>query len=127
MINAKHELLEFLESVGNPKIICAYIDPSFAFYGKNMKRRKYGERIVLRVDYSKQEYKKFLQLLNFEYDNGYGSMEITGTVWCHDSNLAVPSTWLTRDEYDGSEWWVYNTLPKIPKECNREQSLDGVA
>lgn len=37
--------------------------------------------------------------LDFEYDNGYGTQEISGVVLFKDN------TWLSRGEYDGSEWW----------------------
>jgi hypothetical protein len=32
-------------------------------------------------------------------------------VWLDDG------TWLSRGEYDGSEWWEHNQLPTIPYEC----------
>jgi hypothetical protein len=49
--------------------------------------------------------------LDFEYDNGYGGQELYGTVWL------VDETWLSRGEYDGSEWWEHNVLPVIPANC----------
>lgn len=40
------------------------------------------------------------------YDSGYGWQEI-------DSSLKVIGTgwWLEREEYDGSEWWRFCTVP----------------
>ncbi len=46
-----------------------------------------------------------LALLDKEYDDGYGGQELSGTIVFKDG------TWLSRGEYDGSEWWDYNTMP----------------
>jgi hypothetical protein len=43
--------------------------------------------------------------LDFEYDDGYGEQVLFGYVVFKDG------TWLSRSEYDGSEWWEYNTTP----------------
>jgi len=43
--------------------------------------------------------------LNFEYDSGYGSQEVYGTIVFKDGS------WLERGEYDGSEWWDYKSCP----------------
>jgi hypothetical protein len=43
--------------------------------------------------------------LDFEYDDGYGGQELFGYVVFKDG------TWLSRAEYDGSEWWEYNKTP----------------
>lgn len=53
---------------------------------------------------------KFLEKLDFKYDDGFGGQELFGTVWLNDNE-----SWLERGEYDGSEWWVLKQLPKIPK------------
>ena len=50
-----------------------------------------------------------LDLLDFEYDNGYGTQEVFGVVWFADG------TWAERGEYDGSEWWEHHTIPEIPE------------
>lgn len=49
--------------------------------------------------------------LNFEYDNGYGSRELYGTIWYEDG------TWSERCEYDGSEWWEHKQCPELPAEA----------
>ena len=49
--------------------------------------------------------------LNFDYDAGYGSQELFGVVYCKNSNNCP--VWLTRGEYDGSEWWDINTIPEF--------------
>jgi hypothetical protein len=43
-----------------------------------------------------------------EYDNGYGGAEVPNIcIIFKDKN------WLSRGEYDGSEWWNYNHTPPI--------------
>ena len=42
---------------------------------------------------------------NVEYNDGYGSQELFGTIWMTDG------TWYTRGEYDGSEWWEHHACP----------------
>lgn len=52
-----------------------------------------------------------LDELDFDYDSGYGIQELFGVVYCKDSD-GNPA-WLTRAEYDGSEWWIVNTIPRF--------------
>ena len=40
-------------------------------------------------------------LLDFEYDNGYGSKEIYAYI------LFADGSWLERSEYNGSEWYTH--------------------
>ena len=49
-----------------------------------------------------------LPQLNFNYDAGYGSQNLFGFIWYTDG------TWSERGEYDGEEWWQYNSCPEIP-------------
>lgn len=53
---------------------------------------------------------QFIELANFEYDEGYGGHEI-------DESLMVvgDNWWLERHEYDGSEWWEYKERPDKDK------------
>jgi hypothetical protein len=70
-----------------------------------------GEKVfLLKVDYTEQDRQAFMESLDLEYDNGYGGQELFGFVWLEDG------TWLSRGEYDGSEWWEYNISPEIPSE-----------
>lgn len=98
MINAKSELLEELDS--------KYIRWAEIHY-----RSKDGIRkeCYLKIEYTKDEYIEFLNVLDCEYDNGYGCQQLYGTV-CFDDN-----TWLEREEYDGLEWWDLRAFPKIPE------------
>jgi hypothetical protein len=91
---------EFLECVDDKVVECAII--LHKWEGK----RTYQ----LRQHYTEVEYTAFLQSLDFEYDAGYGSQELFGTIWFTDG------TWAIRGEYDGSEWWVLCERPDIPQE-----------
>lgn len=58
---------------------------------------------------------EFAALANFEYDDGYKhgaevetSLHIVGDNW-----------WLSRGEYDGSEWWNFNTKPTKDTSCRK--------
>ncbi len=68
-------------------------------------------------DFSSGEYNSIskyitsLDDLDFDYDSGYGIQELFGIVYCKDSNNKP--VWLTRGEYDGSEWWNINTIPEF--------------
>ena len=41
-------------------------------------------------------------------DSGYGSAEIR-----EDLVIVGKDWWLERDEYDGSEWWAFHTMPEL--------------
>lgn len=49
---------------------------------------------------------------DLEYDSGYGSQELFGTILFKDN------TWLERGEYDGQEWWEYRSPPTISEIIN---------
>ena len=50
---------------------------------------------------------ELLELMNFEYDDGYGVPEIA-----EDLKIVGDNWWLERGEYDGSEWWEYKEKPR---------------
>ena len=115
MTNAKIELLEKLEEIKKEKkdLKCSFIENI-----KINRNRKEGEdlfgpskEIILKVNFTDEDYNKFLNELDFIYDSGYGGQELFGTVWFNDG------TWLERGEYDGSEWWEYKHFPKINEKC----------
>lgn len=101
MSNAKTEFSEFVED--KPKVICALLED--VYYVHHEKKSW-----LLKVGYSEQDYKDFLEAINFKYDDGYGSQQLGGTIWFKDG------TYADRGEYDGSEWWEYHKTPEIPKE-----------
>jgi len=52
------------------------------------------------------KWEDFIDVCDFEYDNGYGGVEINSTL------IVVGDTWwLERNEYDGSEWWTLKRPP----------------
>lgn len=95
-MNAKQE---FVRAVGKQKVECAVI------------RESYSEHTIaeLKLNYSLDELDEFLDKLDFEYNNGYGSQELDGTIWCDGG------VWFTRWEYDGSEGWEIHKMPLIPE------------
>lgn len=114
--NAKIELLNRVE-INNIK--CASITHGKDWYDEDVQRD-----IILPLNYTKKDMDGFLKELDFTYDSGYGGQELFGIVWLKDN------TWLSRGEYDGSEWWEHNKLPEIPIECKSrlnklKRLLDG--
>lgn len=101
MINAKDE---FLVCAKNKEIKCAIINTY------DYDDTEGSTNVILKENHNEEDFKRFLDQLDFEYDNGYGSQELFGIVWLKDG------TWLDRWEYDGSESWKYNIVPEIPQE-----------
>jgi hypothetical protein len=101
-MNAKKEFIENTEKL---KIICAKIVFGYC---------KEEGSILLKVNHTQEDFDLFLKQLDREYYNGYGGQELDGIIWCEDD------VWLTRGEYDGSEWWETNKYPHIPKELREE-------
>ena len=64
----------------------------------------------LPLNYSTELLAEFLQKINKTYDSGYGGQELYGIIWYNDGS------WSDRGEYDGSEWWRYQSCPAIPEE-----------
>jgi hypothetical protein len=99
-MNAKQELQHEFERIGK-KPICASIHDGWGGDG--------SLSITLKKGHTDLEFTEFMDKLDFDYDAGYGAQYIDGTVWFEDG------TWLSRGEYDGSEWWVYLKTPEIPE------------
>lgn len=100
---------EFLRLVRGKDLECATILYSKTGAWFDTHNDEEQRVINLRQDYTEQEYKEFLDKLNFEYDDGYGNQELFGTVWFKDG------AWAEREEYDGSEWWSTKSRPEIPE------------
>ena len=49
---------------------------------------------------------QFWELSDTEYNSFYGAPEIAT-----DLTLIGDDFWMTRGEYDGSEWWDFHTMP----------------
>lgn len=97
MTNAQTEFLSHVKD--KARIECVEIT-----YFENTSERSYK----LKVGYSPEDYQQFLESLHFNYDAGYGTQYLYGTIWYSND------TWSTRDDNDGSEWWEYNSIPEIP-------------
>jgi hypothetical protein len=63
---------------------------------------------------------EFAAIADVEYDDGFGSSEIA-------TDLVVVGTdwWLSRGEYDGSEWWEYNVRRGIYHRPERMTDAKG--
>ena len=96
---------EFLDEVGNKKLLCVKI-----FYGAGYWDESRKKSARLPVGFTEADLKNFLDSINFTYDNSWGSQELFGIIWYKDG------TWSERAEYDGSEWWEHKVCPKIPED-----------
>ena len=102
MINLYEEIIAILEA--HNKTIA---DIQYIIYPKiiNGLESIYNKLCTVNID----NFMKIAKETN--YDNGYGrneipiSLKIVGKDW-----------WLEREEYDGSEWFEYKTLPEKPEE-----------
>jgi hypothetical protein len=103
MRNAKKELLNVLCHISPMK--CAMIKLGYDWDEDAQKV------LVLKLNFSSPDLDLFLGSLDFSYDAGYGGQYLHGIVWLEDG------TWLSRGEYDGSEWWDHNELPEVPESC----------
>lgn len=100
MRNAKQKLHNMLLGT-KASIKCASIVHGDYFEFEN-------KQYILEINYTPEKLESFMNSLDFEYYEGYGGQELFGTMWLDDV------TWLTRREYNGSEWWEHCKLPKIP-------------
>ena len=104
-MNAKTEFIEHTKD--KPKVICAVIEKDVEWNPVHL--------VTLYEGYSEDDYNEFLkQLDTYDYDDGYGSQELYGTIWYEDG------TYSDRGEYDGSEWWQYRKAPKKPAKQTKD-------
>jgi hypothetical protein len=98
---------EFLDAVKHrAQVKCAYIEAN------NPLTAPFDDIVAaLKLNYTEEDFTKFLDKLNFFYDASYGTQEVFGTIWL------VDGTWFSRGEYDGSEWWQYHVRPEIIAAC----------
>jgi len=106
-MNAKRELLDNLgmhENIRNSEdaqVLCARV----TYTTFDEKDNDVYHKIILQKDYTQEEYDKFLNEMDFDYDIMY---EIDGIIWLKDG------CWYTRD-YDWDNWSM-NYPVEIPKE-----------
>ena len=96
-MNLKNETLRILEE--NDKDF-TYIKWAVLFidFGDSYKD------IILPPNYTKEDLDKFINNIDFDYDDGFGGQEVFGKI------MLVTDSWLERNEYDGSEWWEYKRV-----------------
>lgn len=96
-INAKEELTQALTDSGKTTADISYgrIKDASCYFDEEP---KFNILVTTNFD---------LNLLDFTYSNGYGGQELEGLI------VFTDNTWLSRGEYDGSEWWDYNKCPSI--------------
>ncbi len=99
-MNARQEFLEFVKD--KPRVVCAKLED--VYYASDDE----GEEWTLYEGYIDGDYERFLESIDFNYDDGYGSQHLGGTIWFEDGTFA------DRGEYDGSEWWEYHKAPEKP-------------
>lgn len=59
------------------------------------------------------EIEDFIRLADVEYDRGFGAAEVAV-----DLIIIGKDFYLTRGEYDGSEWWEYHSMELFHKPKN---------
>jgi hypothetical protein len=65
---------------------------------------------ILYPGHTDLELDKWLSKMNeYDYYAGYGGQKLYGTIWLKNG------LWMTRGEYDGSEWWDLHKRPPLPK------------
>ena len=123
MAIALNELLNAIEKNGQStlNVKCAVIGLSFDYpdvdtpeYILSNPSKGYIDELMfdkivtLKENWSNDEWLAFLEELDFNYNNGFGSQRLFGVVWFKDGS------WLERYEYDGAEKWVLKRTPDIP-------------
>lgn len=104
MKNLKNETIEFINSIGKK-------DEPIEFIGIIQEGKR---KSCCWVD--------FLELSDFDYDDGYGLQEISDICIIFDDN-----SWMSRWEYDGSEGWQHNQCPQFKEnEYNGELTREDI-
>ena len=104
MSNAKQEFIVHIS--GMSKVLCATIEINI--YDEETSISMCVEANLGR-GWNQDEMDDFLKRINHDYDTGYGTQHLFGTIWYEDG------TWSSRGEYDGSEWWFHSKVPPIPE------------
>ena len=70
--------------------------------------------------YARMPLGNFFEAWDCEYDSGFGSQKVA-----HDLIVVGENWWLERHEYDGSEWWEFKELPKMPLKMQNYKKVIG--
>lgn len=104
MINAKNEFAHVLMCNANKRLKCAEI-----LYCPDRTDDTKNEQINLNIGYTELDFRVFLDLLNFEYDNLTTKQKLFGVIWFEKSNA-----WTERESSEMGENWTNKRKPKIP-------------
>lgn len=122
-MNAKNEFHTHLATIrkSTQDVMCAFARKSISRQSSN----KSEHLAILTKPWRQEDMDAFLEALDFEYDSGYGTQQVYGTIWFKDG------TWSDRGEYDGSEWWDHRKVPSVPadlicKERERDIKLGEI-
>jgi len=73
--------------------------------------------IILTEDYDLNDMDRFLNELDFEYEEYsiglLAPLVVSGTIWFRDGS------WMSRTRTYGTERWRYNWMPTIPEKCKK--------
>ena len=89
MMNARQEFIEATK--GHEVLAAEVIDMRGVYRSGSVTHR-------LLLDHTPEELGRFLRSIDFDYDPGFGSQEVDGSIYAKDA------IWYRR-EYDGSEHW----------------------
>lgn len=67
-------------------------------------------------------WENFKEHSNEEYDSSYGAAHVA-----QDLLVVGDDWWLSRGEYDGSEWWDFHRKPKLPENFTHFTKFVGSA
>lgn len=117
MINAKDEFVWAVKSIDRPLLAASIV------YGNSWEEHT-SQKYQLKCNYNVKEWHKFLDSINFRYDNGFGGAMLNGIIYFSDCSVL-------RGEYDGSEWWETSnvnpsSIPSELGELNESWLLDKV-
>jgi hypothetical protein len=97
---------EFLGHIYNREVLCVQIQ----------KGEDYGDKTSsvfnLTTGWTKEDWDSFLSDLDFEYDSGYGTQYLFGTIWYVDGTW---SDWESMTVRNGG----HQSCPNIPQELDR--------
>jgi len=104
-MNAKDEFIVIIESVDS-RVKCAKIE--IDSYDTDITLKA-----LLKLEYTKSEYDKFLEKIDVIYNSDYGTQELFGVIWFEND------TWAERNEWGGCESWNIPSLPAVFDELIR--------
>jgi len=105
MTNLLQETIEYLKYHGHTLDDIKFIMSNENNYYYSL------QKTVQENFYAKVNAEILKNILNVNYDSGYGSQNIN-----RDLKLVGDDFWLERHEYDGSEWWEFKKFPEYKSE-----------